>query len=200
MKGAEEQKVESWVRSGFWVLGSGFWVLGSEYWVLDYLLRGTSFRQILRHAIQHAVDEVHGLWRGELPGDFQSFVDHDRGRGLWEPQKLGNSRSQHIAIDSGHTFHSPVWRVRLDHLVDRLAALNRHTKNVVCKSANVLVHFLPFGPEGLAHVVRRLLSHVELEKHLQRQLPRFPPRTGRLFLRGSFALRHDSQCGSDIPA
>ena len=31
-----EQRVRSgsWVRPGFWVLGSGFWVLGSGFWLL----------------------------------------------------------------------------------------------------------------------------------------------------------------------
>ena len=92
------------------------------------------------------------------------------GRGVFGiSQKLGDAGAQQVAIDGGHAVHPPMLGMSLDELVDFLAPVPSDAEQIVGKAADLLVQVFALVPEGTAHVVAVLLSHVELEQHLQRQ-------------------------------
>src|SRR5579872_2008798 len=65
----------------------------------------------------------------------------------------------------------------LDQLVDLSHAIERNTKQVVCKAAHLSARRGIFRPEGSPYVLGILLAHVRLKQHLQRQLAGFSPCT-----------------------
>jgi hypothetical protein len=58
-------------------------------------------------------------------------------------------------------------RVLLDQLVDLPLPVNGDLEDIVSKVAGLIVHLTSLRPERFAYMLRRLLSHVPLEKHLQ---------------------------------
>src|SRR5579864_5843272 len=93
-------------------------------------------------------------------------------RMVWA-KHLRHASAQNIAIHCRHALHAPVLRMLLNQVVDFLLTVNGHAEQIVRKVARLLVHFTALAPKSLAHLLRRLLPHVPLEKHLQSQFTGF---------------------------
>src|SRR5258708_11664847 len=100
-------------------------------------------------------------------------MDTHRLRRVMVPQELSHPGGQAVAVHARHALHPPMLRVLLDQLVDLGLPIHRQVEEVVGKAARLFVHFAAFSPKRFAHMLRRLLAHVPLKKHLQAKLARF---------------------------
>jgi hypothetical protein len=92
-------------------------------------------------------------------------------------EELGHAGAQDVAVYGGHAVHAPVLGVALDELVDLGGTLGGHSEQVISEAAGAVVNVIALRPESAAHVLRGLLTHVELEEHLQSKFAGFSTRT-----------------------
>lgn len=129
--------------------------------------------QVAPDAVENTVDELDGLWAGELASNFNRFVDYNRPRCLRVAQELRHRGAEDISIYRRHPLHAPMLRMSFDKCIDVGRAIRRRTKQVIRKAANVLSNLISLGPECLPDVVRPLPPHVCLKQHLQSEFAGF---------------------------
>src|SRR5581483_2377048 len=139
----------------------------------EWRLRLRDALEFARYAVEHAVDELHRLGCGKAAGDFQRLIDDDRGSRLRISEHFGYAGAKNVAVHGGHAVHPPVFGVLLDELIDFRSAPGARPKNGFGEAADLVGDVGALGPEGLADLIGRLLRHVGLKKHLQRELAGF---------------------------
>ena len=88
-------------------------------------------------------------------------------------QQLRHRGTHQVAIDGGHALHTPVLGVTFNQTIDFGGTVGGDPEQIFGKALDVGAHVAALAPKGLAHLLRSLLSHVGLEKHLQRKFARF---------------------------
>src|SRR5262249_34471613 len=136
-------------------------------------LSGLRLLQVFSHAVEHAVDELHGFGAGEFAGNLDGLVDHDSTRRVGISKKLRYGSAQDVAIDGGHALHAAVLRGSFDEGINVDGAVGGGSKQVIRKASYFITHFVPFRPERAADVIGALAAHVCLKKHLQNKFARF---------------------------
>src|SRR5262245_26330692 len=125
-------------------------------------------------AVEHTVDEAARLFRPELLGDLDRFVDGDLRRHVIGPQELVDRQPENIAIDHGHPLEIPVLGELRDHLVDlRLVRLGA-TNEGVTEHVGLLVDRVARPEVGLVSAGVVLAVQFELVQELERDLARLP--------------------------
>jgi hypothetical protein len=54
-----------------------------------------------------------------------------------------------------------------DQAINFSRAVARNPEQIFGKASDISFHVCPLAPEGLTHLLRSLLPHISLEKHLQ---------------------------------
>src|SRR5277367_5469160 len=141
---------------------------------------GSPVQPGLSHSIQNPIEEINRLWSRIAPRNLQSLVDHNRSRRPREAKHLSNRHPQDVAVDAGHALQLPVRRVLHDQVRNLRLASNGHAEDVLGKAAHIGVILVPSHPESIAHLVRRVLPHIELKEHLHGKFARLAalPRSG----------------------
>lgn len=124
-------------------------------------------RQFSPHAVEHAVQELHGFRAGKLPCDLQSFIDHNGARRGGMAKQLCNGPTQNVSVDRCHSLHTPMFGMAFDQFIDFGGAFGGNAKNVFREALDISTNVSTLSPENTAHVFRRLLTHIGLKQHLQ---------------------------------
>jgi hypothetical protein len=125
-------------------------------------------------AVKHAVDEAARLFRPELLGDLDRFVDGDLRRHVIGPQELVDRQPENVAIDHGHAVEIPVLGKLRDDLVDlRLVRLGAAHEGVA-EQVSLLVDRMARPELGLVSAGVVLAVQVKLVQELERDLARLP--------------------------
>src|SRR5262245_1838441 len=125
-------------------------------------------------AVEHTVDEAARLFRPELLGDLDRFVDGDLRWYVIGPQQLVDCQPEDVAIDHGHPLEIPVLGELRDHLVDlRLVRLGAAHEGVA-EQVSLLVDRMARPELGLVSAGVVLAVQVELVQELERDLARLP--------------------------
>ena len=86
-----------------------------------------------------------------------------------EPNQLRHRCPQYISVDCRHAVHAPVLGMLLDQLIYVRSTIAGCTKQVFSKAVHFGLDFAAATPECRPNFLRRLLPHIRLKKHLQRQ-------------------------------
>ena len=90
-----------------------------------------------------------------------------------ESQQLRDGGAQQIPVNRSHAFHAPMLGMPFNETIDFAGAVGGDPKQVFGKALDIGTHVPLLAPKGLAYLLGSLLSHVALEKHLQRKFAGF---------------------------
>src|SRR5690606_14165249 len=146
---------------------------------------------VVRHAIEHAIDERAALLRSEALGDLDRFVEDHRARHVGAMRELPSSQTQEAAIDARHALEPPVLARRAQARVGLLEVARDAAYELVGIGAILGI------ARSLAPVVGNdafggTAANVESEQHLQRGFPRRRAYTHR-------STSHSEMASLDLP-
>src|SRR5215469_4023196 len=131
-----------------------------------------------RDGVEHPIEEINRLGRGEPPPDLERLIDDDGKRRGLEAEHFGGGHAEKIAVHGGHAFEPPMGGVRGDQVVDLLVVERRNAEDVLCEAPDIGLDFVPGLPEGRVHLVGGLLADIGLKQHLHGNFARLASRAG----------------------
>ena len=84
-----------------------------------------------------------------------------------KPSSSATAARIRLRSTASHALHTPVLGVTFNQAIDFTGAVGSDPEQIFGKALDIGAHVSTLAPKGLAHLLRSLLSHIALEKHLQ---------------------------------